>query len=152
MNPYDSVQVQAVWQRVMGKNDAEELRQSLLEMMAAEHASAREYERMAKQTGVHAQLLRRMAREEWQHARKLSVLYDLLYGRAPEVASGVAQKPCDFREALRRAFRGELAAAESYRNAAQNWKRHSALFEALAADEQRHSRNLHRMAQGLPHA
>ncbi len=149
MDPYNSVQVQAVWQRVMEKNDPDALRRSLLEMMAAEHASARGYERMAKQTGTHAQLLRRMGQEERQHAHKLFVLYDLLYGRNPEVASGLAERPCDFREAVRRAFRGELMAAESYRQAAQRWSQHRQLFEALAADEQRHSKNLHHIARQL---
>ncbi len=149
MDPYDQSQVQAVWERVMGRRE-EDLGQRLLEIIAAEYASARGYERMVKQSGSHAPTFRRLAREEWQHAAKLAALYDLLYGKRARVASGVAQTPCSFHEALRRAFQGELQAAENYRQAARSWPIHAELFETLASQEQAHSHSLHQIAQHLP--
>ncbi len=149
MDPYNQAQVQAVWERVMQGRE-EDLGQALLEMIAAEYASARAYEKMVKQSGIHGPTFRRLAREEWHHASRLTALYDLLYGRGARVASGVAQTSGGFHEALRRAFQGELKAAEQYREAARNWPIHAQLFEELAQQEQGHSRTLHQIAQSLP--
>lgn len=149
MNPYDYEQVQAVWQRVTGRQESEELAAKLPEIIAAEHASARGYEKMSRQAGKHGAMFRRMAAEEWQHAKKLTSLYELLYNCQPEIAAGIAQESCSFWERVCRSFRGELGAAEQYHHAAKSWPQHRELFEALAAEEERHSRNLHRLAQQL---
>lgn len=152
MDPYDSASVRAVWQRVMAKDGQTELQQSLLEHIAGEYAARRSYEKMASRAGAHGSVLRRMAWEEGQHAKKLSALYDLLFEPLPRVATGVAEpkeQPQSFHEALRRAFRAELAAAERYRLLAQQQEQHRPLFLALAADEERHSRHLRQIAQSL---
>lgn len=146
MDPYNHEQVQAVWQRVLGQGDGQELRQSLEEMMAAEYASAAGYEKMSRQSPKHAGVLRAMAREERQHAHRLYTLYSLLWEKQPVIASAVARESAGFVQEVCRCYRGELGAAETYRNAAQKWKRHQQLFKALAADEQRHSENLYRIA------
>lgn len=146
MDPYNHEQVRAVWQRVLGQGDGQELRQSLEEMMAAEYASAEGYEKMARQSRKYAEVFRTMAREERQHAHRLRTLYSLLWEKSPVIASAVARKPGGFVHQLRQCYRGELAAAETYGNAAQKWRQHRRLFEAIANDEQRHSENLYRIA------
>ncbi len=151
MNPYDTEKVRAVWQRVMAQDGDEAMKERLLELIAGEYAARRNYEKMAAQSGAYGAVLRRMAREEEQHARRLSALYDLLYGPMPRLATAVAEKEklVDFHESVRRSFRRELSAAERYGEMADRLGQHRALFQTLAADARRHSRQLGHIAQNL---
>lgn len=149
MDPYNHEQVQAVWQRVLGQGDGQELRQSLEEMMAAEYAAAKNYNSMGRRSPRHGRMFFSMARDERRHAERLRRLYRLLWEKEPVIASAVAREPVSFAQAVRRAYREELEAAEAYQNAAKKWKRHEMLFMAIATEEQRHSQNLYRIAADI---
>ena len=147
MNPYDHEQVQAVWQRVRSHGDGQSLLQALEEMISSEYAAAMAYEKLSRQNPRYGRMLLAMAQDERGHAKKLTTLYSLLGEKPPKIAPAVAREHCDFACGVRRAYGEELAAAESYLEAAQKWRQHRQIFASIAADEQRHSRNLYRIAQ-----
>ena len=150
MDPYNHDQVQAVWQRVLGKQDRQMLPAELEEMIAGEHAAAMEYGRLARQNPRYAPTLQAIGRDERKHAHRLMTLYRLHWGQNPKPAAGVAREAVSFSAGIGNAYREELAAAENYRRAAEKWPEHRKLFRSIAADEQRHSQILYRIAANLP--
>ena len=153
MDPYDTVAVQRVWQRV-NRSTAEQQGSAdaavLAELIRHEMAARQGYERMLRSAGRHGPLLRQMAMQEREHARQLRGLFFLLYGTQPRVEAPPAQPAAPFAQSLRRAHGEELNSAARYRQAAERWPEHSDFFLDLSRQEQQHAANLRRIAAQLP--
>ena len=91
-----------------------------------------------------------IAREERRHAMRLAALYRSRWERSPQIAAGVARKTVPFAVGIRTACGEELKTAEKYRLMAEKWPEQRKLFLSLAAEEQRHSRILQRIAANHP--
>lgn len=117
----------------------EELRDWLAETMAL----ARGYRMM--NTGRFTAQLRAMAAEEQTHYRRLAALYELLYGRRPEVLSGAAPGRRSLAAGLRDAYGAEQRAVRQWRDAAARYPAQKALFDGFARDDRRHAEQLGRI-------
>lgn len=147
MNPYDHAAVSAVWQRVTQERQADCLETALSTAIADEHRAHRTYLAMAK--CGYAELFRHIASQEVCHAHKLSALYFLLYGCPPCKKDACLPKICNFCEAVRTAYAGELEAARIYRELAKRHPEHEQLFCSIAQAEQRHACLLCALAERL---
>lgn len=144
MDPYDTVAVRRVWQRVRqsmpetGASDAGVLAELIRHELAARQA----YRRLATMAGRNAPLFRTLAAQEDGHARRLSALYDLLYGPLPQIAAPRMAGSGSFQEGLRAAYAAELQSAARYVQAAERWPDHREFFLDLAVQERRHAARL----------
>ena len=130
----------AVWQRV----HASSLQSDLNEAISHEWHASKVYARMAKQQPMFLTL----ARQEACHAKQLTAVYYLLYGCKPCLCE---EKVCicNFCQALRDAFLGELTAVKQYESFAQNHPEHKELFCALAGQERCHARQIRSLTHQL---
>lgn len=152
MDPYDTVAVQRVWQRV--RSSAAEPTEGtdaavLAELIHHELAARQGYVRMLRGAGRHGPLLRQMAMQEREHARQLRGLFFLLFGTQPRVRDPAMPRPAPFAQSLRMAHGEELKSAARYRQAAERWPEHSDFFLDLSRQEQQHAVNLRRIAAQL---
>lgn len=162
MDPFDTGQTAAVWARVYGERwnamspstpphsspeQPPALPQALAELIAGERQDAVTYYHMARLAGSDAPVLRRIAQEEAGHARKLAALHLLMTQQLPPQTAPTAGLEPLFSQMLAGRYRDELAGAERYRRAAEQYPDHAGLFRMLAEDEDDHARRLLELAE-----
>lgn len=147
MDPFDTAATRAIWQRVLQPREEEmSLEDTLSEMIADEYADHAIYLSMAGCAGRFAPKMRAIAADELRHARRLTALHFLLTGTKP-CPRHSAHCGGSFCQMLRVRYTEELSGAGKYREAAERWSEHAALFYELADAEQRHSCILQRIAE-----
>lgn len=150
MDSFDASTVQAVWQRVLQtKPVSMTLPATLVDMVSDELTAHAAYLALSRCGGRFSPVFRAIAQEEACHARRLSALYFLLTGDCCTAARGAISEHRSLCTAVRTHYTEELNAARRYREAAERFVEHAALFHALADDEQRHSCRLHSIAAAL---
>ena len=147
MDPYDSVAVSAVWQRVHASRENDDLEQELTEAIGFELRAKSAYLAMAKCSGN--MLFRQLAAQEACHAKKLSALYYLLFECTPCKPQQCPPRIDNFCSALREAYRGEQLAVERYERLANTYPAHREFFCALAKQEKEHACHIHRLTERI---
>ena len=152
MNPYDKEKTREIWKRVLSEEEPMECHamdsEKLRKMIEIEKTDACIYRMLARCTsGKNAECLRRIAREEACHARKLEALFYLWTGKRACVVSGKLPHYRCLAEALRARHPMELTGAEQYREAAEQLPEFREHFCRLADDESRHAEQVLCMLQ-----
>lgn len=142
---------QEVWRRVKASDtpvpsQRAELPEKLPEMIEDEKRDSDTYRRLALRVqGADRAALRRISAEEAGHGRELDTLYYLLTGRRTRLQPTPARLPTQLCAALRERCLAEAEGSRAYRQAAEDFPEHRALFLRLAEDEHRHHETLMRM-------
>lgn len=152
MNPYDKEKTRQIWKRVLGEEESEPDcaldSERLRVMIENEKTASCTYSMMARRAGsCGGDLLRRLAKEEAAHAKKLETVYFLWTGEHACAVSGNLPKFACIAEGLRQIHGEELKTAKLYQRTAEELPEFRDLFLCLSADETRHSEEVRRLLQ-----
>lgn len=150
MIPMDDNRARQVWSRVMNascpdagstpQTEQALTAQQVLDLTRDEWADTAFYRSLAARAPQCArEALRRMAREEACHARRLAALYFLLSGEKACPEPGTPVCTACFNETLRQRYSLELQSRQRYEALVPRSGAQRCLFEQLALDEGAHA-------------
>ena len=142
MNPYDTRAVRAVWERVNACHE-----QLLSSMIEAEQQARDSYLRLSRNRIPYAKDFAAMAKEEAEHLRQLSRLYEQLYGKEAQSKASDSKTYANLQAAMTDRLAQEEQTAQSYRSAAGHFAAYKELFESLAQEELQHAQTLRHLLQ-----
>lgn len=146
MDPYDKEKTRQIWKRVLGEDEEEVTAmdsEKLIAMIEDEKTDSCTYRQMARcACGKDAEVLRRVAQEEYCHSRKLETIYYIWTGEKAQVMSGPLPQYDCLAEALRDRYQKELEGERAYLQAAEELPEHRELLLCIAADEARHAETM----------
>ena len=137
MAKYDQEMAQRVWKRVQGEQSREQPERNLQGLILGEWMAASTYLMLSRQMGPkEAEILRRMFREEQNHAACLKGMYVLSTGQKPVIRTPQPSKE-PVEATLRRCYSAELQSVAEY-EARSGDPEFGHVFARMARQEREH--------------